>query len=64
MDSPIKSANDCGKEYMADIIIGTILIFFALSTVTWLTLWSRHTIDMISDKDLHSVREIQKELKK
>ncbi len=49
---------------MADILIGTILIFFSLSTVTWLTLWSRHTIDMIADKDLHSAREIQKELKK
>mgnify|MGYP001158184571 CR=1 FL=1 len=47
---------------MRDIVVGSSIVFAALGIVTWLTLWSRKTIDFIADKKVHTAREIEKAL--
>ena len=45
-----------------DTIIGCIIIACALCLMTYLTFWSRRTINWISTKGQRSAREIVKEL--
>ena len=45
-----------------DIILGGIIIFLGLGFITYLTIWSRRTIERIANKKLNSIREIIKEL--
>jgi len=45
-----------------DTIVGCIAIAAALGLLTYLTFWSRKTIDWIADKGQRSAREIVKEL--
>lgn len=43
-------------------IIGVVVILLALSTLTYLFLWSKRIIDRIADKQLGSIRDILKDL--
>ena len=43
-------------------IIGILILLGALSTITYLTLWSRKTIQWIDSKGSPTTREIIKEL--
>ena len=45
-----------------DTILGIILITGAVGLITYLTFWTRSTIDRIAKKNLGSVREILKDL--
>ncbi|MBT4484600.1 MAG: hypothetical protein HOC71_13095 [Candidatus Latescibacteria bacterium] len=45
-----------------DLIVGSIIIVFALGFIMYLTLWSRKTIELIAEKKLHSIREILEKL--
>ena len=45
-----------------DIVIGCVLIVGALALMTFLTFWSRRTIDRIARSKGRSAREIRKEL--
>ncbi len=42
-------------------ILGTIIIGCALGFITYITFWSRSTIERIAKKNLSSVREILKD---
>ena len=46
----------------ADTVIGCFIVACALIFITYLTLWSRKTIDWIDAKGQRSAREIMKEL--
>jgi len=46
-----------------DAVIGWILIGGALAFITYITFWSRRTIDQISRKNHRSAREILKDIK-
>lgn len=45
-----------------NVIFGTIIIGAALGVITYLTFWSRKTIERIAKKNLGSVREILKDI--
>ena len=46
-----------------DAIIGSIIIGGALVFITYLTFWSRRTIERIAKKNFSSVREILKDIR-
>ncbi|UCH93115.1 MAG: hypothetical protein JSV88_22905 [Candidatus Aminicenantes bacterium] len=46
-----------------DTVLGVIIIVGGIFFLTFVVLWSRRTIEMISKKRLHSIREILNELK-
>ena len=46
-----------------DTTLGVIIIFSGILFITFVVLWSRRTIGMISKKKLRSIREIMNELK-
>ncbi len=46
-----------------NIILGIIIIFLAYCFLLYLILWSRRTIDIISERKLNSLREILEELR-
>ena len=46
-----------------EVIIGCIIIAFALIAITFLTLWSRRTIDRIARNGYRTARQTLKELK-
>jgi hypothetical protein len=46
-----------------DTTLGVIIIFGGIFFITFVVLWSRRTIGMISKKKLRSIREILDELK-
>lgn len=46
-----------------DTILGVAVIVLSLSFTTYLILYSRKSIDKISDKNLTNVRQIMKELR-
>ena len=46
-----------------DAIVGCVTILVALSTIIYLTLWSRRAIDRIADRAERSAREIVRDLK-
>jgi hypothetical protein len=43
-------------------ILGTIIIASALGFITYLTFWSRRTIERIARKNLSSARQIMKDI--
>ena len=45
-----------------DIIIGIIIIAGAIGLITYLTFWSKRTIERIDKKKLKTAREILKDL--
>ena len=45
-----------------DILIGLIMLTCAVGLLTYMTFWSRRTIERIARSHLHSVREILKQL--
>jgi hypothetical protein len=45
-----------------DAIIGIVALTLALSLLTFLTFWSRRTIDRIARKHLASLREVIKDM--
>ena len=47
---------------MFNLIFGLFLLFFSLSVVIFLVLWSRKTIDFIQKQDPLSAREILKKI--
>jgi hypothetical protein len=46
-----------------DTTLGVIIISSGVFFITFVVLWSRKTIGMISKKKLNSIREIMNELK-
>jgi len=46
-----------------DSLLGCIIVVVALSSITYLVLWSRRTIERIARKRLSSVREILEDLR-
>jgi len=46
-----------------DTILGIIILTTALSLISYLTFWSKRTIERIEKKHLDSTRQILKELK-
>ena len=45
-----------------DSLVGIFIIVCGLGLMTYLILWSRKTIKRIASKQLHSLRDILKEL--
>ena len=41
-----------------NVIIGVVVIICGIGFMTYLVVWSRKTIQKITDKDLNSAREI------
>ena len=46
-----------------DAIVGTIVLVFALGSLTCLVLWSRRIINRIARRHFGSARQIEKELR-
>ncbi|MGA1839977.1 MAG: hypothetical protein ACMUIU_05055 [bacterium] len=45
-----------------NVILGTIITGAALGFITYITFWSKKTIERIAKKNLGSVREILKDI--
>jgi hypothetical protein len=46
-----------------DTTLGIIIVFGGIIFLTFVVIWSRRTIEMISKKKLRTIREILNELK-
>ncbi|MBN1272619.1 MAG: hypothetical protein JXB26_10160 [Candidatus Aminicenantes bacterium] len=45
-----------------DFFLGIAIVFLSLFFITYITIWSRNTIERIKKKNLHSARSILKDL--